>query len=362
MTFTQPFFLLLLIALPYFAYLGWPVGRYGRGRAWAAMGLRCLIALLIVFSLAGAQSVHGGDELAVVFLVDVSDSVPEPERERALAFVEKALATMGPDDRAALVLFGADALVERPMMGGGELGEIASIPRTHQTDLEGVLRLGMALFPAGSAHRLIILSDGRPTLGEAGRAVQLAHAQGAQVDVVPLDATLQDEAWLSKLAVPDRLHQGEEFTLSVTAHATAGMEAVLTILAGDNVVAQEQVHLNPGPNTFAIPLTASEPGFTSFRAYLTPATTIRSLPSRWLRDRRVSSSLPPTPPKATIYARRCNLPGWTCVRLPPAHWPPIRRAWPNTPPSCWWTRRPNRSLHGRWPRSSPTCATWAADW
>jgi uncharacterized membrane protein len=204
--------------------------------------------------------------------VDVSDSVPEPERERALAFVEKALATMGPDDRAALVLFGADALVERPMMGGGELGEIASIPRTHQTDLEGALRLGMALFPAGSAQRLVILSDGRPTLGEAGRAVQLAHAQGAQVDIMLLDATLQNEAWLSKLAAPDRLHQGEEFTLSVTAHATAGMEAVLTILAGDNVVAQERMHLNPGSNTFAIPLTASEPGFTSFRAYLTPAT------------------------------------------------------------------------------------------
>ena len=271
MTFTQLFFLLLLIALPYFAYLGWSVGRYGRGRAWAAMGLRCLIALLIVFSLAGAQSVHGGDELAVVFLVDVSDSVPEPERERALAFVEKALATMRPDDRAALVLFGADALVERPIMGGGELGEIASIPHAHQTDLEGALRLGMALFPAGSAHRLVILSDGRPTLGEAERAVRLAHAQGVQVDVMPLDATLQNEAWLSKLAAPDRLHQDEEFTLSVTAYATAGMEAVLTILARENVVAQEQVHLNPGPNTFAIPLTANEPGFTSFRAYLAPA-------------------------------------------------------------------------------------------
>lgn len=272
MTFTQPFFLLLLIALPYFAYLGWPVGRYGRGRAWATLILRCLMTLLVICSLAGAQSVHGGDELAVVFLVDVSDSVPEPERERALVFVKEALATMGPDDHAALVLFGADALVERPMMAGGELGEITSIPRTYQTDLEGALRLGVALFPAGSARRMIILSDGRPTLGEAGRAVQLAHAQGAQVDIMPLNATLQNEAWLSRLAAPDRLHQGEEFTLSVTAHTTDDMEAMLTVLAGENIVAQERVHLNPGSNTFAIPLTAGESGFTSFRAYLTPAT------------------------------------------------------------------------------------------
>ena len=282
MAFTQPLFLLLLTFLPYFVYLGRPTGRYGRGRAWAALILRCLIVALIVLSLAGVQSVHGSDELAVVFLVDVSDSVPEPERQRALAFVEEALAAMSPDDRAALVLFGADALVERPMMPGGGWAqvsdralEIASIPRTHQTDLEGAIRLGMALFPSGAARRLVILSDGRPTLGEAERALRLAHAQSVQVDVLPLGISTplpgRGEAWLSELAAPGRLHQGEEFTLSVTARATAGMEALLTVLAGEKVVAQEQVRLNPGPNTFAIPLKAGEPGFTPFRAYLAPA-------------------------------------------------------------------------------------------
>ncbi|MEA3339811.1 MAG: hypothetical protein U9R15_07580, partial [Chloroflexota bacterium] len=73
MVFTQPLFLLLLITLPYFVYLGRPRGRYGRTRNWAALILRCLIVTLVVFSLAGTQSIHGGDELAVVFLVDVSD-------------------------------------------------------------------------------------------------------------------------------------------------------------------------------------------------------------------------------------------------------------------------------------------------
>ena len=131
MIFARPFLLLLLPGIIYFAYLGRPTGCYGRGRAWAALILRCLIVLLIVLSLAGTQSVHGGDELAVVFLLDVSDSVSEAERERALAFVEESLSVMGPDDRAALVLFGADALVERPMMSGGELGETASIPHTN---------------------------------------------------------------------------------------------------------------------------------------------------------------------------------------------------------------------------------------
>ncbi|MBN1812090.1 MAG: VWA domain-containing protein [Anaerolineae bacterium] len=278
MAFTQPLFLLLLIILPYFVYLGWPKGRYGRGRAWAALVLRCLIVLFAILSLAGVQSVHGGDELAVVFLVDVSDSVSEAEQEQALAFVEETVAALRSDDRAALVLFGADALVERPMMAGvDELGEIASIPRTYQTDLEGAIRLGMALFPAGAARRMVILSDGLPTLGEAEQAVHLARSQGIRVDVLPLSPPLAGggeggvEAWLSSLTAPDRLHQGEEFTLVVTARATDDVDAVLTVLAGDEVVAQRAVHLNPGDNTFAVPLTAGEPGFAPFRAYLAPA-------------------------------------------------------------------------------------------
>jgi uncharacterized membrane protein len=269
--------LLLLASLPYFAYLGWPRVRYGRGRAWAALALRCLIGLLIVLGLAGVQSVYGSNQLVVVFLVDVSDSVPKSEQQRALAFVEEALTAMGPEDRAALILFGADALVERPPMGAGPLGEIASIPRTHQTDLEEAIRLGMALFPAGAARRMVILSDGRPTTGEAERAVRLARAQGIRVNIVPLLSPLagegrgEVEAWIADFSAPVRLHQGEEFSLSVTTRATAETQATLMVLAGDRIVAQENVHLNPGANTFAIPLTAGEPGFLPFRAVLVPA-------------------------------------------------------------------------------------------
>jgi uncharacterized membrane protein len=278
MAFARPLFLLLFVILFYFLSLGRPRGRYGRGRAWTALALRCSIVTFLVLSLAGAQLVRGGDELAVVFLVDVSDSVSEAEQERALTFVEEALAALGPDDRAALVLFGADALVERPMMAGADgLGEVASIPRTYQTDLERAIRLGTALFPAGAARRMVILSDGRATLGEAEQAARLAQSQGIQVDVVPLsflpagEGEEGVEAWLSSLAAPDRLHQGEAFTLAVTARATDDVDAVLTILAGDRVVAQRAVRLNPGDNTFAVPLTAGEPGFAPFRAYLAPA-------------------------------------------------------------------------------------------
>jgi len=276
MAFTRPVFLLFLIIVPYFVYLGWPGrARYGSGRARAALAVRCTIVMLVILSLAGVQSVYGSDRLAVAFLVDVSDSVPQEERERALVFVREALATLRSDDRAALILFGAEALVERPMLAGGVLGTPASIPRANQTDLEQAIRLGMALFPSGAARRLVILSDGRPTLGDAEAIVRLARSQGIQVDVVPLLSPLEVEgaveAWLADLAAPTMLHQGEEFDLTITARATQPVQAMLTVLAGDRIVTNKEIHLGPGDNTFVIPLVAGGPGFMSFRAVLAPA-------------------------------------------------------------------------------------------
>jgi len=249
---------------------GWPRGRYGRGRAWAAPGVRCLIAALIVLSLAGLRAVHGGDELAVVFLVDVSDSISQDRQARAWGFVEESLAAMGPDDRAAVVVFGADALVERPMSADRNLGEVASVPRTHQTNLAAAIRLGLALFPQGAAHRMVVLTDGRPTVGDAEAALRLAHAQGIEVDLVDLGDSVPVEAWLTDLDLPARLYPGESFTLLVTAHSTGPTEATLTVLSGDRVVARQTVRLAPGPNRFAVPLTAGEPGFFTYRVLLTP--------------------------------------------------------------------------------------------
>jgi uncharacterized membrane protein len=269
--FARPWWLLLVALLPYFIHLGRPVGRHGRRRAWAALGVRCALVTLVVLSLAGAQAVLGSDRLAVVYLLDVSDSISEVERRRALTFVSAGLAALGPRDRAGLVLFGADAVVERPVVDAAALGPIASVARTHHTDLAEAVRLGVGLLPAGAARRLVILSDGRATVGDAEQAVRLARSQGVQVDVVPLDATLPVEVWLEALELPDRLHQGEEFSLLVAGRATTETTALLTVEAGARVVAQETLRLSPGENTFAVPLKAEAVGFLPFRASLAPA-------------------------------------------------------------------------------------------
>ena len=120
MRFTAPLFLLLLLLVPIAVWMGKPAKGPGRTREIVSLILRVVIILCLIFSLAGLEVVQRGDALAVVFLVDVSDSMPPQAITAEVGYVQDALKAMSPDDQAAVVLFGADALVERQMSAAKE--------------------------------------------------------------------------------------------------------------------------------------------------------------------------------------------------------------------------------------------------
>ncbi|MFZ5818970.1 MAG: VWA domain-containing protein [Chloroflexota bacterium] len=270
MTFTAPLFLLLLLLALVVAWVGWPAPGPGKKREVVSLALRLVILACLVLSLAGMEIVRGGDDLAVVFLVDVSDSMPPAAVAAEMDYLRAALAGMGPDDQAAIVLFGADALVERPMRAGAELGLVASAPVTNQTDLAEAIRLGLALFPPGAARRMVILSDGAQTSGDALAAARLAAASGVQIVVAPFVTEMGAEALVAQVDAPARLRPGEQFDLNVTVQASQPMRAEVRVLAGDEAVYQAVHDLRRGTQTFSLPLTAGTPGFVAYQVQIAP--------------------------------------------------------------------------------------------
>ncbi len=269
-SFTHPQVLILLLVLPYLLYVWRAEGRR-RGRAIASLVLRGLIVVLLVLALAGTQLVRAVDEMAVVFLVDVSDSIGSSNEKKALSFVRQALEEMRPGDRAGLILFGQDALVERSVTASRELVEVTTVPRTTYTDIGTALRLGLALFPAQAQKRIVLLSDGNNNLGDAELAAQLAGVSGVQISVVPLLSVLGQEVILEELAAPSTLHQDETFDLTIKIRSTAHLTGSLRVFADGRVVHQAEIEVRKGLNTFALPMTAGEQGFHTFRAQLAPS-------------------------------------------------------------------------------------------
>jgi uncharacterized membrane protein len=178
---------------------------------------------------------------------------------------------MGASDQAAVIVFGANALVERPMNAQAELGPISSIPERIHTDIGEAIRLGLALFPAGSARRLVLLSDGVTTQGDVLEAARLAATGDVGIDVVPLPRdSLEAEAFLIEVDAPSRVGQGERFNIVISAESTENMPAGLQVLAGDAVVYDQTVQLRPGINRFTVPLQAETPEFARYMVQLTP--------------------------------------------------------------------------------------------
>ncbi len=276
MSWTHPAALGLLVPLlALLAWIGWPRTPHRRRREALALGVRALIALLIVLALADPQVHRAADRLTTVFLLDVSDSVPPAQRSAALDFVRRAADAMRPGDRAALVVFGADALVDLPVTERLEVVQLGADPPRHQTDIAEALRVGLALFPPESARRLVLLSDGQQTIGDAEQVARLAGASDVPIDVVALtppqaEAQAAPEVMLTRVEAPAIVNEGERFTLTAELVSTYGAEADLRVTAGGHIVAERTVDLPVGTTRESFELSAPAAGFVDFTVTLQP--------------------------------------------------------------------------------------------
>jgi uncharacterized membrane protein len=261
--------LLLLIPLWVLALLAPP--RLTPVRFWLSLGLRSLLLLLLVCSLAGTQIVHGVQQVTTVFLIDSSDSVSPSARSRAEAFVQDALQARAEHDRAAIVLFGSNALVERAPSEMQFLGRLASQPLAARTDIEEAIQLGLALLPAETQKRLVLLSDGGENSGDALTAARLAAARDVPIEIVDLGpGTASAEALMTGLAAPASAREGQEVELVASVESSIAQGARLRIVDGAQVLLDERVELQAGANVFRATATVAGQGFRRYRALIEP--------------------------------------------------------------------------------------------
>lgn len=276
--FLSPATLWLLLVIPLavgLALLG--RARLPRKRRWASLGLRVLILALLILAVAGAQIRRPVSQLAVAFLVDASDSVSPAAREQASEFIRAALKAMPDGDEAAVVVFGKDALVERTASAARTLPDLASVPIATRTDIAEAIQLGLALLPGDRQKRLVLLSDGQPNEGNTLQAAELAAARGVPLDVVPVGGRAAGpEVLLSRVEAPTQVRQGQQIELTVVIESNRATTARLRVLDDTTLLYDQNVALQAGQTTVAVPVRAEQPGFRRFRAIVEAAEDGRS--------------------------------------------------------------------------------------
>jgi len=245
--------------------------RTGARRHRAALAVRTLLLSALVLALAGFQLVLPVDRLATVFVVDLSDSVGEPGRADALAFLRETLDVMPEGDEAGIVAFGKDALVERLPAEVRAIDRLRSTPVRAATDIGAALRLATALFPDASQKRIVLISDGNDTTGRGQREAALAAARGIQVETRVVGLTNRDEVLVDRLTTPSTARLGEEIEATADITSSVAQPATVRLFADGALVATNRVDLKAGANRLVFRVKAAEAGFHTFRVVVEAA-------------------------------------------------------------------------------------------
>lgn len=269
MTFASPQSLFLfVIAVPLIWYVGWPRYAFRRRRDVASLLLRTLLVSLVILALSGLQIVRVVDRQAVVFLVDASDSMGAALQEAQVNFIQDALETKPPDDEWALVIFGADASIDAPLSSLSEVSPIRSTVLGSQTNIADALQTALSLFPADARRRIVILSDGRETLGTAESRARLAQASGVEISYVLFAREDAPDVRIRELIAPAQVSEGQEFDLSVTITSSQPTEGTLLIYSNGTLIRETGVALREGDTRYTLTQSSDEGGFLNFSAQI----------------------------------------------------------------------------------------------
>ncbi len=261
--------LLALIAIIAFEWRHWlPRAGVPRWQRRTANVLRTVAVTCIVLSLLGLAIPFPTNEVATVFVVDRSDSVGQRGRGAADRFVEQAIeARIDDNDNArSAVVFSADGsrvdqlLRDRDRLNTGSFVEIDR----DRTDLASGLRLAGAMLPDDSKRRVVVLSDGRATSGDAlAEAAHLAE-RGVSIDYVLLDEAGGSDASVASVRSPATVDEGESVVIEATLYSTVAQPGLVTLRRNGEIVGTTEVQLNQGNTAVSLRDTPPSGGLVSY--------------------------------------------------------------------------------------------------
>ncbi len=229
------------------------------------VSLRSLIVLLLVFALSLPNLVFSTDNIHTVFIVDRSNSMNNENAEMT-AFIREAVTAKHADDSFAIVSVGMDATIERMLSEESNFSSEWSTVNPDYTNLESGLQIAASLLAKEKSGRIVLLSDGNETIGDALQQASIVREHGVTIDVVPIYQASTKDVSLQEFDVPRHMFKGEQASLFLAIDSTEETETTIRILLNNEAIVQEKVQLKQGTNSFHFTYPITKNGMQRFRA------------------------------------------------------------------------------------------------
>ena len=280
MEITRPFLLLLLLLLP-FLYYGYRRSLVDLSRTQRIMSLitRIIIVVLLILSVADVQYLKTDEKLAVMFLADISDSISDDGLTETTDYINAAMKSQGGNQQAGLIAFTDKAEVIQGLSEGEDEPDaelkLAEIKKTwldtdedagDTTDIAQALEKAWGFFPANANKRVVLITDGVETQGDALHTALRGKDFGIQIDTVPVYPSDEPEVMVQRLDMPAQVKQGAPFNVEVVIHSNHEDVAEIRLFKNKFEVAKQEARLEAGENRVIFTQTAMESGTLTYDA------------------------------------------------------------------------------------------------
>ncbi len=290
---------------------------YWRGAAAPGTRKRVLVILSLVGMTAVALALAGPYRVRVprgdttVFLVDLSSSVSDGQLDAAAGQVRARIAGLAPQTDWLAIGFAAYPILLPDGLGSLEAGGLTSLRQSRRvgdadfsedTDLEAALLYARAQIK--QQGRIVLLTDGLETRGQAEQAVFGLDSQGIALEIVPLEVQADREVILASLTAPSSVYQGQNASLTIKLESS--VDGPVRIEATHVQTGQRRTlieNLNRGVQTQELPLDTRQADVTSYQVVLSSEQDTRSDNN----ERRLSVPILPKPVVAVLAADEASV-------------------------------------------------------
>jgi Ca-activated chloride channel family protein len=272
--FERPVLLWLLLLAPLAAapgLLGWRSTRRAPSAIAALLRLLCFATLVVIVAGPLIPSRDRARGLAVVAMLDQSRSIAPDQRIWMQRQLDKLRAAMGPHDKLAVVDFGRNAQLGAPLDNPRAIQIEPAKVDEGATDIAGALTAGSVIFPPEAEKKMLLLSDGNETQGDALGVLPALVEQGIQVFTAAPPPTTRKRIAISSFEAPNpvRAHLNFALQIAIESDADTPAQAHLDLLRDQSPVTRLPVRLLPGLNRFELPYHLDQPGAYVLTAELT---------------------------------------------------------------------------------------------
>jgi Ca-activated chloride channel family protein len=237
---------LLLLPLP----LGWMAWEWRRQVRHAPLLLKVAMAVAVIFALSEPVFETRDRKVALAALMDTSASITDDDMAREAGLLKQLESERG-SNLLTVLPFARSPRAFTAEEVAGRIGRTTGA-NGRGTNLESPIRAALAALPAGTIHRLLLVSDGNENEGAATRAAWQAQQLGIPIDTIALKGRTQPQLQTQAVGIPGSVFTGEHFPVDLTIYSPKATEATVELAAEGKTIGTHQVALQQGENRVRI--------------------------------------------------------------------------------------------------------------